>query len=84
MTGLGLGGNQFSWTDAHTLAPIIIGLVILVIFGIYEWKGTQTGIIHHDLFRGGRNQGRTFTICVALLFTEALIIFGFGLFFPIL
>lgn len=83
ITGLGLGG-LFAWTDGRTLGPLIGGIVILVLFGIYEWKGTKTGILHHDLFRGGRNQGRTFAICVGLLFTEALIAFGFGLFYPIL
>jgi hypothetical protein len=63
---------------------MIIGICMLIVFGVYEWKGTNTGILNHDLFRGGRNRGRTFAICVALLFMEAIMIFGFGLFYPIL
>lgn len=84
ITGTSLGGGLYSWTSACTLSIMIIGIVTLIAFAIYEWKGTKTGILHHDLFRGGRNKGRTFAICVALLFLEAVMIFGFALFYPIL
>ncbi|KAK5325610.1 hypothetical protein LTR93_003830 [Exophiala xenobiotica] len=84
IVGLSLGGGLYTWTDAHTLSTMIIGLVTLIAFAVYEWKGTKTGILHHDLFRGGRNKGRTFAICVALLFVEAIMTFGYGLFFPVL
>ncbi len=84
ITGTGLGGGLYTWTDARTLSTMLTGIVTLIAFGIYEWKGTKTGILHHDLFRGGRNKGRTFAICVALLFMEAVMIFGFGLFYPVM
>jgi Fungal trichothecene efflux pump (TRI12) len=84
ITGTGLGGGLYTWTNARTLSTLVSGIVTLFAFGIYEWKGTETGILHHDLFRGGRNKGRTFAICVALLFMEAVMIFSFGLFSPIL
>ncbi len=63
---------------------MVIGLVILVIFGIYEWKGTQTGILHHELFRGGEMKGRTFAICCGLFFTEGLIFMTFVIVAPLL
>ena len=84
IVGLSLGGGLYIWTDAHTLSTMIIGLVTLIAFAVYEWKGTRTGILNHDLFRGGRNKGRTFAICVALLFIEAVMIFSYALFFPVL
>jgi hypothetical protein len=84
ITGTSLGGSVYSWTNARTLSTLIIGIAILIAFSIFEWKGTKTGILHHDLFRGGRNQGRTFAICLALLFIEAIMAFSFGLFYPIL
>ena len=84
ITGTSLGGGLYTWTDARTLSTMIVGITMLIAFGIYEWKGTKTGILHHDLFRGGRNKGQTFAICVALLFMEAVMIFSFGLFYPIL
>lgn len=84
IVGASLGGGQYAWTDPAPLSTLIIGIVTLIAFGLYEWKGTKTGILNHDLFRGGRNQGRTFALCVLLMFLEAVMVFGFALFYPIL
>ena len=82
--GTSLGGGLYSWTNARTLVTMIIGIVTLFAFGISEWKGTKTGFLNHELFRGGRNKGRTFALCVALIFLKGTMLFGFGLFYPIL
>ena len=66
------------------LAPLIIGFVTLAAFGVYEWKGTSTGILHHDLFRRGKSQGHLFAICVLLILVESITGTVFTLFFPIL
>ncbi|KAJ7474651.1 iron permease [Mycena galericulata] len=36
--GMTWGGVRYPWASAQVLAPLIIGLVLLVIFGIYEAK----------------------------------------------
>jgi hypothetical protein len=84
LVGLNLGGEIFPWTAAPVLATLVIGLAILAGFGVYEWKGTKTGILHHDLFRGGRDRGGTFTICVALIFIEGTVLFSYILFYPLM
>lgn len=84
ITATALGGGLYAWADAAVLSTMIIGIVILVAFGIYEWKGTTTGILHHDLFRDGRTRGRTFAICVGLFAAEGVLIFGFSVFYPVL
>ena len=84
LVALNLGGEIFAWTAAQVLATLIVGLVVLVAFGIYEWKGTNTGILHHDLFRGGRERGTTFTICVSLIFIEGILLFAYILFYPVM
>lgn len=84
ITGLTLGGGLFSWTNIRTLTTLIIGLVILVAFGVYEWKGTKTGIMNHELFRGGAAKGRTFAICAALIFIEGILLFSYIVFYPVL
>ena len=84
IVGLNLGGGLYTWTSAKTLVPLILGGLILIAFGLYEWRGTATGIMHHDLFRGGKTQGRTFALCVALLFLEGIVIFSFIIFFPVM
>jgi Ca2+/H+ antiporter len=84
LTGLNLGGNLFAWTNARTLSTLIIGIVILIAFGLYEWKGTKRGIMNHELFRGGKAQGRTFAICVSLIFIEGIMLFSYIIFYPVL
>lgn len=82
LVGLNLGSGSQAWKSSRVLATVITGLVILIAFGIYEVLGTKTGILHHDLFRGGRDRGGTFSICVALIFIEGIMLFAYILFYP--
>lgn len=82
LVGLNLGGGANPWTAAKVLAPLIIGICVLVAFGVYEWKFTSTGILHHDLFRGGKNRGQTFSLLVSLIFIEGILLFTYILFYP--
>lgn len=84
LTGLNLGGLLFSWTNTRVLATLIIGLIVLLSFFLYEWNGTKTGILNHDLFRGGKAKGRTFAICVGLIFIEGILLFSYIVFYPVL
>lgn len=38
MAGVQWGGYQYSWTSAHVLAPLFIGLFLFALFCVYEWK----------------------------------------------
>ncbi len=84
LVGLNLGGGVFTWTAVQVLATLIVGIVVLAAFFVYEWKFTKTGILHHDLFRGGRARGRTFAICVGLIFIEGILLFSYVIFYPVL
>ncbi|PVH90282.1 putative siderophore iron transporter [Periconia macrospinosa] len=84
MTGLSLGGNQYRWTNSRVLATLIVGSIALLSFGAYEWKGTKTGIFHHDLFRREGRMGRTFALCLFLMFLEGVLFFAMVNFYPIL
>jgi len=84
LTGLNLGGGLYTWTNSRTLVTLVLGIVILIAFGLYEWKGTRTGVLHHDLFKGGKNKGRTFAICVGLIFVEGILLFSYIVFFPVM
>ena len=52
LIGVSCGGTQFAWKSAHTLAPLIIGFVGLLLTSIWECFGTQEPIINCSLFRG--------------------------------
>ncbi|KAK5108576.1 hypothetical protein LTR62_008152 [Meristemomyces frigidus] len=83
LVGLNLGGGLYAWTNVRVLATLIIGILVLISFALYEWKGTKTGIIHHELFRNNE-YARTFAICVALIFIEAILLFSYIIFYPVL
>ncbi|UNI15994.1 hypothetical protein JDV02_002474 [Purpureocillium takamizusanense] len=84
LVGLNLGGELFPWTSAPPLATLITGIAVLTAFALYEWKGNSTGILHHDLFGRGRERGQTFAICVGLIFIEAVVLFSYILFYPVM
>ena len=84
LTGLNLGGGLYGWTDSQVLGPLVSGIVVLISFFLFEWKGTKTGILHHDLFAGGKEKGRTFSICAGLLFIEGIMLFSIIIFYPVL
>lgn len=84
LAGMSLGGGLYPWVSAPVLAPIIVGGVVLICFGVYEWKFTKVGILHHDMFRGGKGAGRTFALCILLIFLEGVLLFTFVIFYPIL
>ncbi|KAJ5762326.1 uncharacterized protein N7511_005708 [Penicillium nucicola] len=84
LTALNLGGGLYPWVSGTVLATLIIGILTLIAFGIYEWRFTTTGILHHDLFRGANHSGRTFAICIGLIFIEGVFLFAFVIFYPVL
>lgn len=84
LVGLNLGGGLFTWTNSKVLATLIVGIVTLLAFIVYEWKGTKVGIAHHSLFHNGIAAGRTFAIFLALVFIEGIMLFAFVIFYPVL
>lgn len=84
LVALNLGGGIHSWTSATVLSTLIVGLALIFMFGIYEWKFTSTGILHHDLFSGENTDGRTFVICILLIFIEGIMLFAYIIYYPVL
>jgi hypothetical protein len=71
LVGISLGGTK-PWDSAQTLCPMIIGIVGLVGFGIWEWKVAKAPFMAHALFAG---KVRTFVMFLIVDF-----IAGMGLF----
>jgi MFS family permease len=70
--GLSWSQNPYSWTDAHILAPFLIGCVLIVALAVYETKFKKDGMFHHGLFSNGWN----FTIALVCVFVEGLSFFA--------
>lgn len=51
LVGINYGGNPYEWSSGIVLGTMISGLGLLIAFGLWEWKGTTTGILPHAVFR---------------------------------
>lgn len=58
---------MYPWSGAGTVAPLVLGGVLIIAFLLYEWKGRSDGILDHRIFRFG---GRNFTLAAFGLFVE--------------
>lgn len=45
LLALDWAGGAYSWHDAQVAAPLAIGLGLLLVFCLYEWKGRSDGIV---------------------------------------
>jgi hypothetical protein len=61
----------------------VIGLVLLVVFGLFEWKATESALLDHRLFEGGKNKGRTFALCMVLMCIEGIMLFAVAVFYNV-
>jgi hypothetical protein len=84
LVGLNLGGGLYTWSSATVLCTLVIGIATLISFGVWEWKGTKTGMLNHEMFRGGKNRGRTFAILQGLIAIEGGLLFAYLVFYPVL
>lgn len=64
--------GTYPWRSAEILVPLILGSAFLVTFGIYEWRFTATGMLHHDLFSRSRN----FALAELCIFLEGICFFA--------
>ncbi|KAF2455180.1 major facilitator superfamily domain-containing protein [Lineolata rhizophorae] len=72
LLGMDFGGGEHAWDDAIVCAPLTIGLVLLLMFCLYEWKGRSDGLAAHVYFQCGPN----FPIAVAAFFVEGWIFYS--------
>ncbi|KAJ0382139.1 hypothetical protein COL922a_013151 [Colletotrichum nupharicola] len=71
--GLSWSQNPYPWTDAHTVAPFVVGCALCAALALYETRFKTDGMFHHGLFRRGRN----FPIALDLVFFAANNYFAF-------
>lgn len=45
LLALNWSGGTYSWSDVHVIAPLVVGLVLLVLFGLYGKHSQETGIL---------------------------------------
>ena len=62
--------NPYSWSNAHIIAPFVVGVVFILAFIVYEWRFTKTGILNHGLFHT-----RNFPLALLTIFCEGIVFF---------
>ncbi|KAF2964600.1 hypothetical protein GQX73_g8982 [Xylaria multiplex] len=55
LLALDWAGGAYAWSDPHVAVPLSLGLVLLVGFACYEWKGRSDGLVAHIFFRRNAN-----------------------------
>ncbi|KAH7161075.1 major facilitator superfamily domain-containing protein [Dactylonectria macrodidyma] len=55
LLALNWSGGTYPWSDVHVIAPLTVGLVLFVAFGLYEWKGRVDGLVAHVFFQHNAN-----------------------------
>ncbi|OGE55170.1 hypothetical protein PENARI_c005G08212 [Penicillium arizonense] len=77
LVALHYGDNPDPWDSAKVLATLIVGIVCLLAFGVWEWKGTSVGLLRHDLF-----EHRNYTVTLLASFTSGMVFFGGQAYIP--
>ncbi|KIW17942.1 hypothetical protein PV08_05137 [Exophiala spinifera] len=55
LMALNWASGLYSWSNPHVVAPLTIGIVCLLLCGVYEWKGRADGLLAHVFFERGLN-----------------------------
>ena len=56
------GTGAHSWKSTFVLCQLIIGLVVLAMFLVWEWRGAKSPVVPFRLFKGQRIVGLTYII----------------------
>lgn len=75
--GLLWANNPYPWSNAHVLAPLLVGLIILLALTVYACKFKTDGLFNHALFTN-----RNFPISLMALAAEGGIYMVAAVFFP--
>ncbi|KEF62747.1 uncharacterized protein A1O9_00720 [Exophiala aquamarina CBS 119918] len=84
LASISVGAGSFAWSSANFLAPFLASIAVLAALGVWEWKGTSTGMFHHDIFSSVNLSGRRFILSALLIAFEGLLLFSIVVFVPML
>ncbi|PVH83866.1 MFS general substrate transporter [Cadophora sp. DSE1049] len=75
--GLSWAQNPYKWTDAHVLAPLVAGAVLLICLVVYETWFKRDGMFNHELFKRDRNFG----LALGCFFADGIVFFAANAYF---
>ncbi|KAF2022832.1 MFS general substrate transporter [Setomelanomma holmii] len=78
VTALTFGGNIYSWDSPSVMAPLVIGIGMLIAFCSFETWGRKDGLIDHRFL-----QSRNFLVVLFVGFIDGMLLYGVNAFFPV-
>jgi MFS family permease len=78
MAGLQWGGYQYAWSSAHVLAPLLIGVAMLVAFGLWEVYGAKYPMFPSRL----KQDPRILSLTLVITFISGANFFSYLMFWP--
>ncbi|KAL4986315.1 fungal trichothecene efflux pump [Aspergillus falconensis] len=76
--GLQWGGYQYSWSSAHVLAPLILGVALLICFTFWEIYGAKYPLFPSRL----KQEPRTLALTLVITFISGANFFSVIMFWP--
>lgn len=73
------GGYTHPWTSAYVLAQLIIGILLIAVWVIWEWKFAKNPMVPKQIFHGQRIVGLAFFIA----FVAGMNFYSLTNFFPL-
>jgi hypothetical protein len=52
LVALQSGGFTYPWASAYVLCPLIIGILLIIAFVVWEWKGAKNPMVPKEIFAG--------------------------------
>lgn len=78
MMGLQWGGYQYPWSSAHVLAPLILGIIMLIAFFLWESYGAKYPMFPKRL----RQDPRILALTLVITFISGANFFSILMFWP--
>ncbi|CZR69531.1 uncharacterized protein PAC_19431 [Phialocephala subalpina] len=69
LVGLQFGGSAFPWASATVLSLLVVGIVLLIVFAIWEWKFVKFGVFPRQLF-----QDRNYSVILSIQMIEGIVV----------
>ncbi|KAF2497804.1 putative major facilitator superfamily transporter [Lophium mytilinum] len=80
LVGLQSGGTIWPWKNGKVIAPMVVGLVLIFAFIIWEWKGAKYPMVPPAIFKGQRIVGA----CMVTAFVVGMNLYAVLNFMPLM
>ncbi|KAJ2904407.1 putative trichothecene efflux pump protein [Zalerion maritima] len=79
LLGINFGGRTYPWSDAHVIAPIVVGLVCYIVLGFWEvYADLKYPLLPPKLFK----KVRAFVMVIVVCFVGGMLYYSMNVLWP--